>query len=180
MRSILALPIALLIVVAACSGGPEAKSAPATTPMPTPIPPTLTPALPTATPAPPAPTPEDIVSEVTRAWADANTDVIVAQITERISLEVPLTGRLGDAVLRTQVEDNLALVFSVPRRIGEGLYRLTVTTETVLEFDLPLIGKKAYIVSLPFNVDIDIESKMVEDWEADVSSAKVEETEPSS
>ena len=176
MRSILALPIALLIVVAACGGSSEAES----TPVPTPVPPTLTPVLPTATPAPPTPTPEDIVSEVIKTWADANADVIVAQITERISLEVPLTGRLADTVLRTQVEDNLALVFSVPRRIGEGLYRLTVTTETVLEFDLPLIGKKAYIVSLPFNVDIDIESKTVEGWEADVSSAKVEETEPSS
>ena len=176
MRSILALPIALLIVVAACGGGPEAES----TPAPTPIPPTLTPALPTATPAPPAPSPEDIASEVTRAWADANAGIIVAQITERISVELPLTGRLGDAVLRTQIEDNLALVFSVPRRIGDGLYRLTVTTETVFEFDLPLIGEKAYTVSLPFNVDIDVESQTVEGWEADVSSAKVEETEPSS
>ncbi|MYD51452.1 MAG: hypothetical protein F4W93_08210 [Dehalococcoidia bacterium] len=180
MRSILALPIALLIVVAACGGSPEAESTPAQTPMPTPVPPTLTPVLPTATPAPPTPTPEDIVSEVIKGWADANADVIVAQITERISLEVPLTGRLADTVLRTQVEDNLALVFSVPRRIGEGLYRLTVTTETVLEFDLPLIGKKAYIVSLPFNVDIDVESRTVEGWEADVSSTKVKETEPSS
>ena len=72
------------------------------------------------------------------------------------------------------MEENLALTFSVPHRLDEGLYRVPVTAETDVEFELPVIGARAYTVALPFNIDVDIDARAVSDWSFDLAEATVE------
>ncbi len=180
MRTVLVMLTTLLFVAAACGGGrePTAVPTPPPTPAVTPLPPTPTltpPPTPTATPLP-----VEAADGLARLWVDDNKDLIIAELLGVFAVEVPLADQLEDAVLRGKATENLDLVFDVPSRIGEGFYRLPVKAETDLEFDLPLVGTRAYAVALPFNVDVDIESRAVTDWSFDASSATVEEIEPSS
>ena len=41
--------------------------------------------------------------------------------------------------------------------------------------ELPLLGDKAYVVSLLFNLDVDTSTETVGRWSPDVLSARVEE-----
>ena len=187
MRTIIVASLLILLAAVACgteTPGPVATTEPTTTvasalPTNTPVPsPTVEPT-PTSTPTS-TPTPVEIADGLARLWVDDNKDLIITELLGVFTVEVPLAGQLSDTVLRGKATENLDIVFAVPSRIGEGLYRLPVKAETDLEFDLPLVGTRAYTVALPFNVDIDIESRAVADWSFDISSATVEEIEPSS
>ena len=188
MRTIIVASLLVLLTAVACgeeAPEPVATTEPTTTVAATPSPTnTLMPSPtvePTPTPTPTStPTPVEIADGLARLWVDDNKDLIITELLGVFTVEVPLAGQLSDTVLRGKATENLDIVFAVPSRIGEGLYRVPVKAEIDLEFDQPLVGTRAYMVALPFNVDIDIESRAVADWSFDASSATVEEIEPSS
>ena len=149
-------------------------------PTPTPLPPTPTAtAEPTASPVPPTPAPaltEDLADKVGRTWAQDNLDLIVDQIVALLLDQVPGLNQLPRVELTAQVTDNLALNFALPSRISPGVYRVPITAQTSFELKLPLIGVKVYTVTVPINLDVDIESKTMTNWELDTLSAAIQES----
>ena len=149
-------------------------------PIPTPLPPTPTAtAEPTASPVPPTPAPaltEDIADKVGRRWAPDNLDLIVDEIVALLLDQVPGLNQLPGVELTAQVTDNLALNFALPSRISPGVYRVPITAQTSFELKLPLIGVKVYTVTVPINLDVDVESKTVTNWELDTLSAAIQES----
>ena len=148
-------------------------------PIPTPLPPTPTAtAEPTASPVPPTPAPaltEDIADKVGRRWAQDNLDLIVDEIVALLLDQVPGLNQLPSVELTAQVTDNLALNFALPSRISPGVYRVAITAQTSFELKLPLIGVKVYTVTVPINLDVDVESRTVTNWELDTLSAAIQE-----
>ena len=57
----------------------------------------------------------------------------------------------------------------------ENVYRVTATASVEVEFDLPLLGAKAYEAKLPFNLQVDVSSSEITRWSPDLTEASVAE-----
>ena len=88
---------------------------------------------------------------------------------------VPIVSQIAGDVLTDQVRDNVAWSYSTPKRVGDEEYQVAATASVTLSVELPLLGTKVYVASLPFILDVDTKAKTVERWSLDALSATVEE-----
>ena len=118
---------------------------------------------------------EDIATEVARTWVDNSIDDVSNAVAELVTGNDPIVSQIAGGVLAEQVRDNVEWSYSTPKREGDEKYQVAVTASVTLSVELPLLGTKAYVVSLPFILDVDTNAKTVERWSPDALSATVEE-----
>ena len=118
---------------------------------------------------------EDIATEVAKTWVDNSIENVSNAVVELVVGENPIVSQIAGDVLAGQVHDNVMWSYSTPKRESDEIYQVAVTASVTLSVQLPLLGTKAYVVSLPFILDVDTEAKTVVCWSSDVLSATVEE-----
>ena len=118
---------------------------------------------------------EDIATEVARTWVDNSIDDVSNAVVELVTGNNPIVSQIAGGVLAEQVRDNVEWSYSTPKREGEEKYQVAVTASVTISVELPLLGTKAYVVSMPFILDVDTNAKTVERWSPDALSATVEE-----
>ena len=118
---------------------------------------------------------EDIATEVARTWVDNSIEDVSIAVAELVTGNVPIVSQIAGDVLAEQVHDNVVWSYSTPKREGDKKYQVAVTASVTLSVELPILGTKAYVVSLPFILDVDTNAKTVERWSPDALSATVKE-----
>ena len=118
---------------------------------------------------------EEIATGVARTWVNNSIEDVSDTVVNLVIGEAPLLSQIAGEVLAEQVGDNVAWSYSTPKRDGEDKYKVTVTASVTLRVEIPLLGTKAYVASLPFILDVDTDAKVVERWSPDVLSAEVKE-----
>ena len=111
-----------------------------------------------------------------QSWAERNTQTVVSEVVAFIASGIPGASLLDD-VIAEQVVKLLTWEFSDPVKTGEGDYAVLATVSTSVELDLPVVGKKGYKASLPFNLRVDTDAGEVTGWSPDISQADVSEVE---
>ena len=94
-------------------------------------------------------------------------------VAELVTGNVPILSQIAGDALAGQVRDNVVWSYSTPKPKAMKNTRWLRASVTLIE--LPLLGTKAYVASLPFILDVDTKAKTVERWSPDVLSATVEE-----
>ena len=120
---------------------------------------------------------EDITTETARAWVDQSIDEVSNTVVELVIGEVPVATQLAGQVLADKIRDNLTWTYYKPRPQDFVRYEITATAAVDFSLDIPLLGERAYVVSLPFNLEVDTDDRTVVSWWPDVLSATVEERE---
>lgn len=118
---------------------------------------------------------EDISTKAAEEWVDSSIELVSAAAVELVIADRPALTQLAGGMIADQIRDNLFWTYSVPKEESEDRYSVTATAVAELEIDLPLLGKRAYSVSLPFDLEIDTDASAVSDWSIDFDSAKAEE-----
>ena len=118
---------------------------------------------------------EEIATGVARTWVNTSIDDVSDTVVTLVIGEAPLLSQIAGEALAKQVHDNVAWSYSTPKREGEDKYQVTVTASVTLRVEIPLLGTKAYVASLPFILDVDTNTKTVERWSPNALSATVEE-----
>ncbi len=116
--------------------------------------------------------------DAARQWADASADTAADGIVQLVIGEV--TGAsLVSSVIADQIDERVTWSYSDPVRASDGnIYRVTATASVEVEFDLPLLGAKAYEAKLPFNLQVDVSGGEVTRWSPDLTEASVAEKVP--
>ena len=73
--------------------------------------------------------------------------------------------------LTVQVRENLEWSVTLPTRLGPDLWRVTVKATTEFEVDPPVLKPIPFILTVPVDLDINTDSKEVEDWTVNVGLA---------
>ena len=118
---------------------------------------------------------EDIATKVAKTWVDNSIEDVSNAVAELVTGNVPIVSQIAGDVLADQVRDNVVWSYSTPKREGDEKFQVAVTASVTLSVELPLLGTKAYVASLPFILDVDTKAKTVERWSLDALSATVEE-----
>ena len=118
---------------------------------------------------------EDIATEAARTWVDNSIEDVSHAVAALVTGNVPIVSQIAGDVLTDQVRDNVAWSYSTPKRVGDGKYEVAATASVTLSVELPILGTKVYVASLPFILDVDTNARTVERWSPDALSATVEE-----
>lgn len=125
---------------------------------------------------------EAIATEVAEEWVKDRMGTVSKVVAELLLLSPALkdtVGRLPGAeslvagLVSKRIGDKVTWSYSAPIPESQTLYRVTATTALEMEIDLPLIGERAFAVTLPFNLLIDTDARAVEEWGVDLANAAV-------
>ncbi len=134
-------------------------------------------ASPTSTPVPtPTPVGPGIAARVAEAWTNGQATAAADEMVGLVIDEVSIVATLATNILAEVIRDNLDWTFSTPTNYAEDRYEVIATAVAEASIDAPLVGKKAYLVSLPFKLSIDTDAQTVIQWVPDVLEGSVEET----
>ena len=114
-----------------------------------------------------------------QSWSEESTDTIVSEVVELVTSTVP-GASLFNEVISDQIVDTLSWNFSEPTMMAEGIYRVPATVSTQASLDLPLVGKKTYQASVPFYLQVDVNTGSVTEWSVDLDNADISELQPTS
>ncbi len=115
-------------------------------------------------------------------WVEDSIDLVSVIMVELLILspvlgdtlsKLPGAETLVAGLVAEQVGDKIAWSYSAPVQDREELYRVTATAAMELEIDLPIIGVRAYAVTLPIHLLIDTATRTVEEWAVDLENAVV-------
>ena len=116
-----------------------------------------------------------IAAEAARAWTNNSVNQVSDAVAEVVIGEEPIFTPLASGALAGLIRQNLSWDYSAPERISDDRYSIIATAKADVKIEtLPLVDK-SYVVSLPFNLDIDTDAKSVLRWVPDFRSAKIDE-----
>ena len=108
-------------------------------------------------------------------WADASADTAAEGIVQLVIGEVS-GASLVSSVIADQIDERVTWSYAEPVNTSdENVYRVTATASVEVEFDVPLLGPKAYEAKLPFNLQLDVSNSEVTRWSPDLTEASVAE-----
>ena len=116
-----------------------------------------------------------IATEVAKTWTDTSMSGVSGTVAELIIGEEPMVAQLAGGALAGLVRETLTWDYSEPERESEDRYAVTATATADVRIDVPLVADKRYVVSVPFNLDVDTNSRAVVSWIPDLRSGKFEE-----
>ena len=117
----------------------------------------------------------DIAERAAREWVAQSVQDTSNVIAELVGGDVPAASRLAGGLLAGQIRDNVTWTYSTPRQRHEGRYDVTATARVELKLSLPLLGDKAYAVSVAFDLEVDTTDATVVGWSPNLPSATVRE-----
>lgn len=118
---------------------------------------------------------EEVAIEVASAWVDGSIEEVSNAVVDLVVGESPVLNQIAGDVLADQIRDNVVWSYSASKRGVENEYQVTATASVTLSVDIPLLGTKAYVASMPFILDVDTVAKNVTRWSPDALSASVKE-----
>ena len=113
--------------------------------------------------------------DLARNWVDSNTDAAADEIVKLIIGEIPVVSALAGNVIAGEINKQIQWSYSEPVSMSGSAYRVTATASVEPEFDVPLLGSKAYEISLPFVLRVDVSNEEVTGWSPDITEASVSE-----
>lgn len=116
-----------------------------------------------------------IAAEVARGWTNSSISDISDAVAEMVIDEEPIVARLAAAALAGLIRENLSWDYSEPERISEDRYSVIATATADVKIEIPPLADKLYVVSLPFNLEVDTDARSVLRWVPDLRSAKFDE-----
>ena len=102
-----------------------------------------------------------IAAEVARALANDSINRVSDVVAEIVIGEEPIVTRLVAGALASLILQNLAWDYSEPERDSEDRYSVIATATANVKIEMPPLVDKSYVVSLPFNLDVDADAKSV-------------------
>ena len=118
---------------------------------------------------------EEIATEVASAWVNSSIGEVSDKVVDLVVGESPVLDQIAGDILADQILDNVMWSYSASKREGEYEYQVTATASVTLSAEIPLLGTKAYVVSMPFILDVDTDAMNVSRWSPDALSASVKE-----
>ena len=118
---------------------------------------------------------EEVALQVAQEWADESITAIASDIVDGLIGEFPVLGALATSVIEEQIREHVSWSYSTPIRTAEGRYQITAAANAAVEMSIPVLGDKAFDVSLDFHLDVDTEKAAVVDSRFDPSSLAVQE-----
>lgn len=125
----------------------------------------------------PTPQPERIADEVARQWAEDSAAEIGDAIAEALLEEEPLLRPVASAVVEAVLERIITWSFSSASQYQDALYDVIATASVETDVDIPLLGAKTYVISLPFTVRVDTSNRTIRSSRANILDASVRESE---
>ena len=118
---------------------------------------------------------QDIASEVAMTWVDESIEDVSDAVVQLMLGDIPGLSQIAGDALTEQIHENVEWSYSTGKSLGENKFQLSATGSVTVKVEIPLLGTKAYVVSVPFVLDVDTNSRTVDRWSPDLSSASVQE-----
>ena len=112
---------------------------------------------------------------IAQEWAASRPEPVVGAVVDLFLGNVPIVSGLARNKITDQVNKQLTWEYSEPQRVSGNIYQVTATVSTEAKFEVPIFGSRAYQASLPFNLQVDLESGTVKEWAPVLSAASVGE-----
>lgn len=119
---------------------------------------------------------EGIATSVATDWVTDSVRIVSDEFVKLVLGEVPVLGQLAAGVLADRIQDTATWQYSIPKCGADDRCELTATASVTIDVSLPLVGDKTYAASLPFDLQVDTNRRMVERWVPDVLAASVRES----
>ncbi len=74
------------------------------------------------------------------------------------------------------IEDRLRWTVSDPTPGSGDLYRVSATATVQVNADLPVVGERTYLATLPFRFEVDVKDKAVVSWTPLFDAGRIEES----
>lgn len=114
-----------------------------------------------------------VAVDVASAWVDSSIDEVSSAIAELVIRERPAAATLAAGAISGLIRERLSWDYSEPVRLREGRYRVTATAVADITVQIPPLVNANYMVTMPFNLDVDTDNKEVVSWLPDLNSAAV-------
>ena len=115
-----------------------------------------------------------VAAEVASAWVDSSIDQVSGAVTELVISEEPALASLAAGALSGLIREGLSWTYSEPVRLRENRYQVTATAVADVTIKIPLLDDRRYVATVPFNLEVDTDTKAVASWLPDLVSATVE------
>lgn len=118
---------------------------------------------------------EAVATSVVTEWVIENTNVVADEVVQAVIGDVPVISQIAGDALAHQVRDNVTWDYADPVCSSDGRCEVIATASVSLEVDIPVVGEREYVASLPFAFTVDTEARAVERWFPRPLDASVEE-----
>ena len=112
-----------------------------------------------------------------RQWAEDSAAEIGDAIAEALLEEEPLLRPVASAVVEAVLERIITWSFSSASQYQDTLYDVIATASVETDVDIPLLGARTYVISLPFTVRVDTSNRTIRSSRANILGASVRESE---
>ena len=115
-----------------------------------------------------------VAAEVASDWVDSNIDQVSHAAAELAISEEPALASLSAGALSGLIREGLSWTYSEPVRLRENRYGVTATAVADVTIKIPLLDDRRYVATVPINLEVDTDAKVVASWLPDLGSATVE------
>ncbi len=112
-----------------------------------------------------------------RAWTATEPEKVITPMVSLVTSAIPGSS-LFSGVIAEQITDQLTWDFSDPSKVSDNMYTVVATASAQATLDIPLVGKKTYGASLPFNLQVDIGTGTVAQWSPNLAEGSIGEIQP--
>ena len=107
---------------------------------------------------------EAVATRVVTEWVIENTNVVADEVVQAVIGDVPVVSGIAGDALAHQVRDNVTWDYDEPECAPEERCEVVATASVSLRVDIPVVGEREYVASLPFAFTVDTEARAVERW----------------
>lgn len=118
---------------------------------------------------------EAVATSVVTEWVIENTNVVADEVVQAVIGDVPIISGIAGDALAHQVRDNVRWDYVDPVCASGDRCEVIATASVSLEVDIPVVGEREYVASLPFAFTVDTEARAVVQWAVRLLDASVEE-----
>ena len=118
---------------------------------------------------------EAVATRVVTEWVIENTNAVADEVVRAIIGDVPVISGLAGDALAHQVRDNVTWDYADPVCASGDTCEVIATASVSIEVDIPVVGEREYVASLPFAFTVDTEARAVVRWFPRLLDATVEE-----
>ena len=116
-----------------------------------------------------------VAAEVASDWVESNSELVSGAFLDLVIREESATaGPSAGAHSRGIFWEGLSWTYSEPVRLREGRYQVTATAVADVTVIPTLLDDRRYVATVPFNLEVDTNDKVVASWFPDLGSATAE------
>lgn len=115
-----------------------------------------------------------VAAEVAANWVDSSVEQVSETVAELIISEEPAMANLAAGALSGLIREGLSWTYSEPVRLREDRYQVTATAAADVTVKIPLLDDRRYVGTVPFNLEVDTNARVVSSWLPDLGSATLE------